>query len=208
MNWELLKTNWEEAWTFPQGEQQFKELLNLYGQPQRHYHTLEHIGEMLLDYERAKHLVQHPQALLLAIFYHDSIYRPGSKDNEECSADLASNVLREAHAEEQLISKVDSLILTTKKHPVVVSGDAAILSDLDIAILGMPPDRFGAYDCAIREEFAFTPYGKYVGARIAVLEGFLARQHIFHLPLFRQAYEGQARANVHRLLGELYVRSG
>ncbi|RNF02378.1 uncharacterized protein Tco025E_08391 [Trypanosoma conorhini] len=67
-----------------------------YTEPQRHYHTMAHLEEMLGCFERfqSEAPVAHrlPAAdprrvvLELAILFHDAVYDPRRDDNEECSA--------------------------------------------------------------------------------------------------------------------------
>lgn len=60
------------------------QLIKLYMQPWRRYHTLEHIHELL---EKTRSLpdlyVEDRKYLILAAFFHDAIYVPGTNQNEE-----------------------------------------------------------------------------------------------------------------------------
>ena len=74
-------------------EEEFKLLVTHYGESQRHYHTLGHIEECLLQYDRYAESLgvnktedsQHRRdkcIIILAIFYHDIVYDPKSSMNE------------------------------------------------------------------------------------------------------------------------------
>ena len=62
----------------------------------RHYHTLSHLSEMLFYGDQFE--LTRPDAFFLAVFFHDIIYEPTSKDNELASAqlfrDFAAEVIR------------------------------------------------------------------------------------------------------------------
>ena len=63
-------------------------LLSEYRDPKRYYHNLQHIEEMLEWIHMEPHL--EPWALHcleLAVIFHDIVYVPGAKDNEEKSAE-------------------------------------------------------------------------------------------------------------------------
>ncbi len=55
-------------------------LVTAYEQTQRHYHTIEHLLYVLNEAERLHWL---DDELFLAIAYHDYVYDPKSKTNEE-----------------------------------------------------------------------------------------------------------------------------
>ena len=91
------------------------------------------------------------------------------------------------------------LILATK-HNRPVSGDAALLVDIDLAILGKPADEFDRYDAAIRQEYAWVSEEAYRAGRSKVLQSFLDRTTIYQTEFFRNLYEAQARTNLQRVL--------
>ncbi|KAG8340461.1 hypothetical protein TRVL_08710 [Trypanosoma vivax] len=82
----------------PHGTQLWeKYIATRYSEPQRHYHTLNHLEEMMghlahfqLSSEAAHRLPETGARRLiveLAMLFHDSVYDPQRKDNEECSCD-------------------------------------------------------------------------------------------------------------------------
>ncbi|MFV2032544.1 MAG: metal-dependent hydrolase, partial [Gammaproteobacteria bacterium] len=64
-----------------------QQLIDAYSEPQRYYHTLDHIEHCLSLFDKICSSLQSPEALELAIWFHDIIYRPGSESNEQLSAD-------------------------------------------------------------------------------------------------------------------------
>jgi predicted metal-dependent HD superfamily phosphohydrolase len=65
------------------------ELLQAYSEPNRKYHTIEHIGSLLRQLEDHGHAVVDRDAVVLAMLFHDVVYDPLRHDNEERSAALA-----------------------------------------------------------------------------------------------------------------------
>lgn len=167
-----------------------------YAEPHRKYHTMQHIEEMLAIFNsRSRPLsIEQTQSVLWAIWYHDAIYDPTAKDNEEKSAFLAIEELKDTGAD---ISAISRLVCSTALHSPR-SLDEEILSDLDLAILGSSPERYVEYAAQIREEYHFVPFEVYREKRSDILWSFLKRNKIFfHLT----DLEWQARSNI---CGELW----
>jgi predicted metal-dependent HD superfamily phosphohydrolase len=177
-----------------------------YAGPQRHYHNARHILECLRLFDDVKKHAVDPIALELAIWFHDAVYEPRARDNEECSADLASDAILHAGGGEDLAARVQALVLTTKTHEPSTVIDAAWLLDIDLAILGERPELFDAYDAAIRAEYAWVDAGEFRARRADILDGFLARPQIYRTPHFRNRFETTARSNLQRAIARL--RSG
>ena len=62
-------------------EQEFARLKTMYLEPQRFYHNMAHIGSCLTELDSVRDLVQQPDLVEFAIWYHDAIYNPKLKDN-------------------------------------------------------------------------------------------------------------------------------
>ncbi|XXY88606.1 hypothetical protein WME98_44960 [Sorangium sp. So ce296] len=179
-----------------------------YGEPGRAYHDLAHVREVLRRVAEVGRDVgwRRPREVVLAALFHDAVYAPGRRDNEEQSAELA----REAVArwlpgeglDEGLIAR---LILLTARHgslaPADVGEDEALFLDCDMAILGSDAAAFDAYDRAIAAEYSAVPPELYAAGRRAFFERLLAAEHIFLSPYFRERLEARARDNLRRKLG-------
>jgi predicted metal-dependent HD superfamily phosphohydrolase len=79
---------------------------------------------------------------------------------------------------------------------------AALVTDIDLSILGQPPATYAIFERAIRREYWWVPHVRYVAARRRVLEGFLERPAIYHHRRFSEKYEAQARANIVEALAQ------
>ena len=72
------------------------DLKRRYGEPQRHYHTWEHIEALLGHYQTMVDQLNDPIATLWALYWHDAIYDPQAGDNEDKSADLLQDIDRKS----------------------------------------------------------------------------------------------------------------
>lgn len=185
-----------------------RELSALYEAEDRHYHDLGHIEAMLALANDYKALLHDPEAVEAAIWFHDAIYDSRAKDNEARSAALAEEKLA-GRADAQRIGRIAAMITATAGHELPPLGDqhsvrdAALFLDMDLAILGAAPEAFDAYEQAVRREYQWVDEPMWRAGRAAVLEGFLARPHIFHSEEFRRRFETQARHNMARSLTAL-----
>ena len=178
-------------------------LSDLYSERHRAYHTLSHLTHCLDEFEEARHLAERPSEVEMALWFHDAIYDPRAKDNEQRSAELARRIAKEAQLPEAFGKRVYNLVLATDHHGVPDGADARLLVDIDLAILGRPRDEFDDYETNIRKEYHFVPWTEYRLARSAILRSFLDRPEIFLTEFFQHKYESRARANLERSLGNL-----
>ena len=177
-----------------------------YREPQRHYHTVEHLAEVL---QRLAELMAAgsipkppPAAALLGAWFHDVVYDPTADDNEPRSADLARAEL-EPFLEESLVSDVAALVLATRDHRLVDIAGAELLLDADLSILGAEPARYDAYSAAIGREYGHIATIDYRRGRVAVLQRLLERDRLYIGPVAYDRWERPARANLLRELGVL-----
>jgi predicted metal-dependent HD superfamily phosphohydrolase len=175
----------------------FEELARAYAHPERHYHTLDHVRDMLAIAEQLQAEADNLAAVRLAAWFHDAVYDPRAADNEERSADLASARLERLGLPVTLVATARRLIVLTKTHAAAPGDrDAAVLLDADLAILGAEPAAYRAYAQAIRREYAWVPDAAYRRGRSQVLQSFLGRDRIYRTPPLFEARERQARANL------------
>ncbi|PDQ17145.1 hypothetical protein CN311_31610 [Mesorhizobium sanjuanii] len=188
-----------------------RELSALYQAESRHYHNLAHIEAMLALAGDYRALLNDPEAVEAAIWFHDAIYDSRAKDNEARSAALAEAKLA-GRTDAARMERIAAMISATATHelPSLQSSgdgdfirDPALFLDMDLAILGATPDAFDAYEQAVRKEYGWVEEPMWRAGRGAVLKTFLARPHIFHTEEFRQRFEAQARQNMARSLKAL-----
>ncbi len=185
------------------GELHYQKLSQIYSEPQRHYHTLDHIYQCICEFRDAPYLSEHPNEIEMAIWFHDAVYVPGKKDNEQQSARLAQKFLKKIKMPDFFIKRVGSLILATKHKASPKSLDAKVIVDVDLSILGKSEQDFDRYETGIRQEYRYVPEEQFKQGRAAILEGFLNRDSIYSTDFFRKKYEEQARKNLQKSIAEL-----
>jgi len=179
-----------------------------YGEPQRAYHTWDHIKALLGHFETLSDHIHDKTRLLWALYWHDAIYDPTRSDNEALSADLL-RAEGKGHIPDAALEEAAIIIEATAKHqlPAALSGaalsDAAYFLDMDLSILAVRADVFDTYEEQIRFEYGFVPAEVYAGARAGILKGFLARQQLYFTQTCRDMWEDKARANLERSIGKL-----
>lgn len=203
---EALKASWQSLWR-ELGVQPdpalFQKLIDAWSEPQRHYHTLQHLGECLANFETLRHLPEHPAEVGLAIWFHDAVYDVTRHDNEALSAEWAKAEILKAGLSQDVADRVDGLIMATCHNAVPIGIDAQVLVDIDLWILGAPPARFEEYERQVREEYGHVPDALFRQGRLAILQQFLARPRLFSTGELRECFGRQAQLNLHRSVSAL-----
>ena len=183
-----------------EAENVLKDLLVRYSEPRRAYHNLLHIVTMLDELEQ---LHADSPALTLAIWYHDAVYDPKAKDNEERSSQLAKVVISALCLPDSLGEQVCELVLATKHDEVPIEHDKQLLVDLDLMVLGKPEKVFDEYEAGIRIEYDWVSEPDFKKQRSRILQAFLDRPSIFVTESFRRRYESTAQKNLKRSIEQL-----
>jgi len=176
-------------------------LTNLYSEPHRHYHNCRHIADCLGEFDSVRHLASEPEAVELALWFHDAVYDPRAADNEERSAELGRKFVQESGIGKE--STIVQLVLATKHHDGASHRDATLMIDIDLSILGQAGERFWNYERQIRREYEWVPENIFAAKRAEILERFLSRPKIFGTEFFFSKYESQARANLQESIRRL-----
>lgn len=183
-----------------------RDLLDRWGEPQRHYHTVAHLTAVLavVD-EHAGHAGQ-PDLVRLAVWFHDAVYDPRSPGdaNERASAALATTILTDLGVPGDATAEVARLVrLTAGHHADPADRNGALLCDADLAVLARPPAEYDRYTAAIRREYAHVPDDLFRVGRAAVLRQLLDLPALYRLPALADRWEESARANLTRELATL-----
>ena len=176
-------------------------LATRYAEPHRAYHTAEHIAECLAWLDQVRDSAERPVELEAAIYFHDAVYDPRAHDNEARSAELFSELAIGAGIAREKIERVVALIESTARHTADL-GDAALLSDIDLSILGTPPLRYARFERDVRREYAMFDDVSYRRGRTHVLRSFLERIQLYRTPRFARL-EALARDNLAGALAAL-----
>lgn len=184
------------------------ELVDRWSEPHRHYHGPAHLLAVLeavdllrpgtgLDAARS-------EALVLAAWFHDAVYRgrPGADERE--SAALARTRLGAAGFPGPLVAEVERLVLLTLGHRVADEDTAGmVLLDADLSVLGADPAGYAAYAAGVREEYAHVPGPVFAQARLRLLEDLRARQPLFRTPAAQRRWGAAAARNLGGEIGRL-----
>jgi predicted metal-dependent HD superfamily phosphohydrolase len=181
-------------------EQVWTEIEKSYSNPKRSYHTLSHLQQFYNELEAARDAIQNPDALLFSLFFHDLVYNPLRRDNEERSIIIAENRLATIDVPPALIQTCTDLIMATKSHAKSQDHDTNIFTDADLSILGQSPDVYDAYTVGIRKEYILYSDMLYKPGRKAVVQHFLSQDRIYKTDHFFKKYESLAKENLQREL--------
>jgi predicted metal-dependent HD superfamily phosphohydrolase len=181
----------------PAAEPFGEELLRRWDEPQRRYHTTDHLAAMLHEIDLLAGHATDPDAVRLAAWFHDAVYLPERSENEERSARLALRALDEAGVPASRAEEVARLVRLTITHdPGPEDRDGEVLCDADLAVLAGSPRDYAAYAAAVREEYAFVPEEAFREGRARVLRELLALPVLYRTQWAREKYEARARLNV------------
>lgn len=187
----------------PASDATFHALDAAYREPQRRYHTTLHLDDCLAQFDSLGAQAEYPDAIELALWFHDAVYLPYKGGNEEKSAEWASRFLKEAGADAATIARIRDMILATRHDAVAADRDTAILIDIDLSILGADRDRFDAFEKEVRAEYRWVPRPLYCRERKKILKSFLQRDRIFSTDAFHGRFESAARENLVRAIDAL-----
>lgn len=182
---------------------EYARLVSTYLESHRKYHSLSHIVSGINEHAEAKHLMENPDRVLFAWFYHDSVMAIKSKVDEERSSQLAQGVCKNAVLSDEFALNVKNLILDAKHNQTPSTNDGKFIVDIDLSIFGKSPEEFEEYGRNIRKEYSHVPEDQFRAGRSAILQKFLARKQIYFTEHFRDKYESQARANLERSIRAL-----
>ncbi|SHE70240.1 HD domain-containing protein [Flavisolibacter ginsengisoli] len=181
-------------------EHVWAEIEKSYSNPKRYYHTLSHLQQFYYELEAAKELIQNRDALLFSLFFHDLVYNPLRRDNEERSTIIAEHRMTTLDVPLALIKTSMELIMATKSHNLSENGDTNIFTDADLSILGQPAAVYDDYTTGIRKEYILYSDMLYKPGRKAVVQHFLSQDRIFKTDYFFKKYESMAKENLQREL--------
>ena len=128
------------------------EIETYYTSKKRHYHTLSHLENLFQELLPIQENFEDWETVQFSIFYHDIIYNASRSDNEEKSAILAIERLKEIGINEDQILKCNHQILMTKSHEIS-DNDTNYFTDADLSILGKNWETYEEYYKQIRKEY-------------------------------------------------------
>ena len=164
----------------------------------RHYHTLQHLENLLMQLDAVNSEIENRDAILFSLYYHDIIYNSLKSDNEEKSAKLAEERMKQLDVSNKTIVLCVSQILATKSHIKSINNDTNYFTDADLSILGQAWEIYEQYCRDVRKEYSIFPDIVYKPGRRKVLAHFLAMERIFKTDYFYNKFEKQAKLNLQK----------
>lgn len=202
----MNKVQWLDLMTrlkFEENLVTYTKLQNSYNEKHRHYHNSKHIEAMLKHLENAKELAEDYEAIEIAIWFHDAIYKIFSSSNESDSANWAAKFLKENNASDDFIKKVHKLIMATLHNATSTDNDEQLLVDIDLSILGSSPEIYSEFEKQVRKEYRLIPDFIYKRKRKEVLSSFLERKQIYSHNDFFNLLESKAKSNLKNAINHL-----
>jgi len=186
-------------------------LLDRWSDPQRKYHNVRHLVDLLQRVDELQQETHHPPAVRLAAWYHGAVFdaaesaayaRRGGED-EAASAEFARTELTDLGVPHGRVDDVASMVQALARHETnAASIDCAVLCDADLAILAAEPQRYRTYVEDVRAEYAHIPKADLLEARRAIVSRLLKRDKLYVSPL-GSGWERQARENLSAELARL-----
>jgi len=178
----------------------FDDLVEMYSEPHRSYHNLDHIVRVLSEFDAAREIAERPDEVEAALFFHDVVYDATAHDNEEQSAILASRTLAAAGVDAAAGRRIAELILATTHGDRPPEPDAQLVVDVDLAGLADPSEEFIATSRRVRDEYPHVSDEDFASGRRKFLGSFLTRESIYATAHFRERLEERARVNLKALI--------
>ena len=171
-----------------------------YLEAHRRYHTPQHVQHCLEQLDLVHSMLKEPDAVELALWYHDAVYDGQSTENEVRSAALFRAEAGCA-MDEGLVDTVHELIMVTVHSRIAPrTSDQRFMVDIDLSSFGLPWPRFLADSIAVRDEFPQLSDDEFFPSQEQFLRGLLARQGFYLTEFFRARNGQQARENILRYL--------
>lgn len=137
----------------------------------RHYHTTDHLIEVISNIERDSSFnflnVYEKVAILLAAFFHDAIYNPKEKDNEDKSIQLFLRAFK--NNDPRMVNAVCGIIECTKHRKRPIDKLQRIFWDADNKGFLMGYDKLLKNEHLIRKEYSYFSNEEYKKGRIDFL---------------------------------------
>ncbi len=191
---------WRRCASFGPGsdpEPLWRELVQHYSESHRHYHVLAHLAHCIEWHERSAAGMDEPDAVEMALWFHDIIYKTQLQDNEVYSARLFRQRAGDSFPPVFTDRVYEYIIATIHGMPPADTG-AAYVQDIDLSSLGRPWAEFLHDSTNIRKEFSTIPDAVYYTINHRFLGNLLRRGRVYYTDFFHQRLEQAARENIRR----------
>lgn len=158
MNFQAILDKWNIQWDA-------KELLDMWNEPHRAYHTDSHLNDLVGQIAECDEVDEHEREMLyLAALFHDVVYDPWRSDNEIRSV----HILLERASDTEDIRHIAQIISDTRNHRPT-STLSAIFCQMDMSVVLGPWEELIAWEVGIAFEYSFLPKDEYRKKRLEFL---------------------------------------
>jgi predicted metal-dependent HD superfamily phosphohydrolase len=205
----LDRTRFEALWrrcstldTTANTTQVWDNLIKRYNENHRRYHNIKHLVFCLRQLDLAASFIEDIDAIEMALWFHDVVFEPIGKDNEERSASLFKLVTKGYFAPD-FVDTVSEIIVATKHNDIHTENNKAYMLDIDLSSIGLPWAHF-FQDCAdLRAEVSGISDIRFYSKKLLFLRALIDRPRIYLTDFFFARYEGKARGNILRYISWL-----
>jgi len=184
------------------------ELRRRYAEPHRAFHDWARIADLLAQAEAIVNGIAERGAFILAVLFHKAVFDRSQPGGPERSAALMRGMMG-ATVRAPVLDRAEALIMAVARQEVPATsdpslrGDAALLMDMDNAVLGSDAAVFDAYEAAYRREYAHLKEDAYRAGRASALQVLLWRERIYRTDRYYLDRERRARRNIEGLVERL-----
>lgn len=147
-----------------------EEILKMWNAPHRKYHSMNHLKDLLQQIEKAQVTEYEHNILKLVAIFHDIIYDPQQKNNEEQSAKFFLE-----HSPKTIqIQEIAQMILDTKDHNTTSLLSQYFIS-MDMSIVLRSFQDLLEWEHCIRHEYSFYSENEYKRKRMAFLQNIIEK---------------------------------
>ncbi|MCI7550860.1 MAG: hypothetical protein PUK40_02890 [Actinomycetaceae bacterium] len=194
-------------------------LLSIWCMPERHFHNIRHVLDMLTQIDELAPEVTDSDSLRIAAWYHGvvfttdeiNVYAHNGGEDEVASAKMCADDLSALGVSADRVKYISGLITGMKRaggtdqrnadtttetavmNPIII--DQLVLRDAHLGFLAAEPQKYRRYVEHVREEYIEVPAAHFYYARKQIVTHLLARKHLFISPL-AQKWESTARDNL------------
>ena len=147
-------------------------ILSMWNESHRSYHNLNHLNDLItqISENKYKYSEKEYEKLILTALFHDVVYDPASKTNEEDSANfLIECVVDKKNSD---ILDVKQMILDTKTHNSTTNLSESF-NKYDMNIVERDFDQLLEWERGISEEYSIYSKEEYKMGRLKFLESLL-----------------------------------
>jgi predicted metal-dependent HD superfamily phosphohydrolase len=173
-----------------------RRLVKFYEEPQRVYHTLNHIEHCLSFFDKISGYLNTPDAIELAIWFHDVIYEPGATDNELLSADLFMEITQGLFDDSLRQTVYDNIMATLHDGSNIETNDSRFMVDIDLSSFALPWSEFSRDSNNLRLEMSSLSDADYYRKQTTFQQKLMDQPRFFKSDYFYDSYEEQARQNL------------